>query len=389
VKDALRPVTSDSSIARMWNRIDARGRAPSSRRTGRTWALATAAAALAAVAVAMLWPSRSAPARGPILLADGASWGVVDKAQDLRFGDGSVITLAPGSLIDPLSNSADAVVVQQARGVVTYDIAPHHRRWTIECGAVSVEVVGTRFRVERDEHHVRVDVSRGVVLVRGARVPDHVARLTVGMHLDVATDDVASVTPPTVTTDPVASVAPPIATVSAPPPPRPAHAAVAQPAAASTNATWRQLAAAGANDDAYATLGQGGVASAAKTASVEELFALADVARLSGHAAEAIDPLQRIVDHHADDARASLAALTLGRIQLRALDEPREAAAWLATAITLGLPAGLTEETYALQIEALSRAGDRAAARRAYARFVERFPSSTRTAELQRWIADP
>src|SRR5262249_29304756 len=143
-----------------------------------------------------VWPSQSASPRGPVLLADGASWGVVQAAQDLLLNDGSVITLAPGSRLDPLSNSADAVVVQQARGLVTYDIAPHQRRWTIECGAVSVEVVGTHFRIERDEHHVRVDVMRGVVLVRGARVPDHVARLTAGMHVDVATDEVASVPRP-------------------------------------------------------------------------------------------------------------------------------------------------------------------------------------------------
>jgi transmembrane sensor len=373
VKRALRDEISERDVARMWNRIEARGRLRLRLRASRTWALAALAAAGAVVAVAIGWPSRDHGHRGPIALADGATWGTLRArgAERVLLDDGSTLALATGAVVEPLDNTETAVVVKQARGIVTYDIAPHHRRWTIECGAVSVEVIGTSFVVDRDDGRVRIDVMRGVVLVRGAGVPDHVVRLSAGMHIDVATEQR------------VVTASEPARAASAPPAPPapPSRAGTASPSPA-----WHELAARGANDAAYATLGQGGVASAARSASVDELFALADVARLSGHAAEAVDPLRRIIDDHPHDARAPLAALALGRIQLRSLAMPGAAARTVARAIDLGVPADLAEDASALHVEALARAGKHAAARAEYARFIERFGVGPRTDELGRWI---
>jgi transmembrane sensor len=153
--------------------------------------------------------------------------------------------------------------------------------------------------------------------------------------------------------------------------------------------TWRELAAMGKNDKAYVELGPDGIASKAKGASIDDLFTLADVARLSGHAVEAVDPLQRIVTEHPSDGRASLAALTLGRIQLRSLGMSTAAARSLEKAIALGVPSGLSEDTQALLIEALSRAGERGRARAAYAEFTARFPESQKSAELSVWVREP
>jgi hypothetical protein len=152
---------------------------------------------------------------------------------------------------------------------------------------------------------------------------------------------------------------------------------------------WRELAARGENEEAYAALGRGGVAEASLSASVEDLFALADVARLSGHPREAAPPLERILDEHSSDPRAPLAALTLGRVQLRSLAAPTAAAQSVRRALVLGVPAGLTEDAYALLVESLSRAGDAAGARAAYAQLLERAPGSERAAELRRWVHDP
>ncbi|HEX7453419.1 MAG TPA: hypothetical protein VF294_14090, partial [Polyangiaceae bacterium] len=142
------------------------------------------------------------------------------------------------------------------------------------------------------------------------------------------------------------------------------------------NETWRQLAARGENQKAYAELGKGGIALEAQSASVTDLFALADVARLSGHPAEAVGPLERILAHQPTDARAALAALTLGRIQLRSLSQPAAAAQSLQQALSLNVPTGLAEDTYALLVESLSRSGNAGAAREAYAQYAERFPES-------------
>jgi transmembrane sensor len=122
---------------------------------------------------------------------------------------------------------------------------------------------------------------------------------------------------------------------------------------------------------------------------VEDLFALADVARLSGHAQEAVSPLDRIVAEHSSDPRAPLAALTLGRIQLRSLGMPAASARSVQRALALGVPEGLADDAQGLLIESLSRAGDAEGARAAYARFLARSPGSPRAAELRKWVRDP
>ena len=80
-----------------------------------------------------------------------------------------------------------------------------------------------------------------------------------------------------------------------------------------------------------------------KRLGIADLFALADVARLSGHPAEAVAPLQRIVDGFAADRQAPLAAFALGRLQLDDLDQPRAAAASFSRALELGAPQSLRD----------------------------------------------
>jgi transmembrane sensor len=163
----------------------------------------------------------------------------------------------------------------------------------------------------------------------------------------------------------------------------------ATPSAAVASETWRQFAARGENQKAYAELGQGGIALESQSASVTDLFALADVARLSGHPKEAVGPLERILSQQSTDARAPLAALTLGRVQLRSLGTPAAAAQSLQQALALGVPAGLAEDTYALLVESCSRSGNSEATRQAYSRYIARFPQSPRATELRKWLRDP
>ena len=55
----------------------------------------------------------------------------------------------------------------------------------ISTALASVEVIGTRFSVERAEDLVRVRVERGVVLVRSTHLRDGVARVEAGEGLDI------------------------------------------------------------------------------------------------------------------------------------------------------------------------------------------------------------
>jgi transmembrane sensor len=379
IKRELRDELDAAAVARMWSRIDARGRAQSRHTPGRKLVLAVAGVACAVVVTVIAWPRTDQPRRGPVALASGESWGTEDAKLELQvsLNDGSRITLAAGSLVEPLANSDSEVVLKQTRGDVTYDIAPHGpRRWTIECGAVSVEVIGTSFRIDRNAQRVHVEVMRGIVLVRGADVPDHVMRLTAGMHADVPNAALAigrSAPPPAAASDAVAT----------------AGAQGPQSPEAHAEPPVRSMARAhDAAEPAHTQPAHDAAATAATPATVDGLLALADVARISGHPADAVDPLERILADHADDPRAPLAALTLGRIQLRSLGEPARAARALQRAVALRLPEGLEEDASALLIEALSRAGDVVAARQAYDQFVARFPDSPRRNELQPWIRD-
>jgi transmembrane sensor len=116
----------------------------------------------------------------------------------------------------------------------------------------------------------------------------------------------------------------------------------------------------------------------------DDLFALADIARLSGHADEAVAPLERLLELYPSNPRAAVAALTLGRIQL-AQGRPAQAAVALTRALAIGAPAGLEQDTYARLVEAQARAGQHARARASAQRYIERFPNGNRRAEVERW----
>jgi transmembrane sensor len=170
----------------------------------------------------------------------------------------------------------------------------------------------------------------------------------------------------------------------------PAARAPTRPAASvAASPVWRELARRGDNVGAYAELGPGGVARAARSAQVEDLFALADVARLSGHPADAVEPLERVVAEYPSDPRAPLAAFTIGRVELESLAAPGAAARAFEQALALGIPGGLAEDAYVYLAEARARSGDRAGAARAYQDYGVRFPGGRRAPDVRRWTTDP
>jgi transmembrane sensor len=368
----------------MWNRIEARARLKNARRPGRRRVALGGTAVVVLVGILGLTLLRHPPHlshgsyTGPLLEADGSLFHGVHTAQKpavLALNDGSTISLDERTDIESLDNSATMVVVEQPRGTVLYDISPGGpRRWTIDCGLAVVEVVGTTFRVERTESRLVVEVMRGTVLVHGARVPEGATRLTAGMRLELS--DAPRNAPPI--SDPVSPpvAAPASATRSMSPPDLPAK-----------RSTWRELAKRGEHDQAYAELGPDGLARASNAASVDDLLELADVARLSGHPREAVAPLESVIEQHAADTRASLAAFTLGRVQMESLRAPMAAARAFEKAIALGVPGGLLEDAYAHLAESRSKAGDEAGAKAAYLEYVARFPRGAKEKEVRRWVS--
>ena len=155
--------------------------------------------------------------------------------------------------------------------------------------------------------------------------------------------------------------------------------------ARTTAATWRSIARTGAYDLAYDSLGSSTVArEATRTQSAEGLWALSEVARLSGHPSEAVAPLQRLLETHGADSQAPVAAFTLGRVQLNSLHNPAAAAVAFERAISLGVPSALEQNAYVLLVQARTAAGDRVGAQDAARRYRERFPTGEQLSAVQR-----
>jgi transmembrane sensor len=389
----LREDADAAGLERVWRGVQRR-RAERARRAPHVRWVGGLAVAAAVLLVAIAWRGRGqgdrsaaiAPDRGALALAGGGEIGSLlaeSAARDVPLADGSRILLDAGTAIEPLQNGPTEFSALVARGRATFDVRPGGpRRWVLECGLATVEVVGTRFTVERAAHVVRVSVERGIVLVRGERVRDRVQRLTAGDSLDVDDGLLSALAPPRTDDAPAVSAVAALAPVRAP-----SVAASTHVAAAARE--WRGLEQSGDHAAAYAELGPAGIASASKGASVEDLLALADVARLSGHPADAVVPLSRVVAEHADDPTAPLAAFTLGRLQLDALGQPAPAAEAFSRALELGLPQSLQEDVYARLVEARARAGDMAGAREAAQQYEARFPAGKRLAEVRRRTGGP
>jgi transmembrane sensor len=119
---------------------------------------------------------------------------------------------------------------------------------------------------------------------------------------------------------------------------------------------------------------------------VNDLLALADVARLSGHPAEAVAPLERILAEFARDSQAPLAAFALGRLELDSLGRARAAALAFRKALDLGIPQALREDVLARLVEACARSGDVGAAGRAADDYRHEFPSGRYARAIDGWL---
>jgi transmembrane sensor len=371
LKKHLRDVVDEATLDRIWTRID--GGVPAARRIRPMVAgLVLAAGALAAV-VALVRRDD-----GPLRFEDGRSLVAVDASAGgavVSLSDGSRIELGAGARFEPLESSGTTFVASLREGSASFDVRPGGpRHWQVECGLATVDVVGTRFSCARVPGRLLVSVERGVVLVRGERVPGRARRLAAGEALDIVETPVAAASAPVSS---IGDVGPTLA-------PAPASKDDAQAGAERrARPVWRELARTGRNREAFATLGSLGVRRETERLGVADLLALADVARLSGHPAEAVVPLERVLTTFERDPQAPLAAFALGRLELDSLGRPRRAVFALERALALGVPRSLDEDVRARLVEAQARAGDVAAARDGARAYLEAFPKGRHRAEME------
>lgn len=382
-----------TSRARLFRQVRARIERPKTRAIPRRLLVACALlGTLACLRVA--WPAfQHQDPRGLALVgADGKPFGPLETGSQgrvIRLSDASEIRLAPFARVEPLLSSATRFELLLRRGSAEFSVTPGGpRRWLVEAGAASVEVVGTVFRVTRRAESVSVSVSRGAVLVRGEQVHGWVRRLSAGQRLDVPAQPTArmdSVRPPSPpdlrarqdTTAPTAAVDTSGQRVASGSPPAPERQRTP-----STRNRRRVAIAAPLFDsqadphDSYDSLGPAGMARATMQASsIESLLELADIARLSGHPQDAVAPLNRALDAFRSSPQAGLAAFTLGRVLLEQLSAPAAAAEAFERAISLYLPRSLLSDCYRRLAEAYDRAGNVSARDAVAERYRSAFPS--------------
>lgn len=388
VRELVGDALDQEAIDRGFRTIARRRAAKPSLRARRSFAFVAVAAAVAAC-FALFFALRAPGSAGPLARVDGAPFDAIEAAAAgaavrAVLSDGSEIEVAPGGRVVTVGNDGGRVIAMLERGQATVHVQKGGpRAWTFECGLATVEVVGTRFVLNRSGDALRVEVTEGVVLVRGDHVPDRARRVVAGESIEVRGTTAAA---------PSAAPGPALDPVPMPAPSASASSAAPTPSASSSAASgtgWRDLAKSGDYRKAYDALGDGGVGAIAASSGVDDLFVLADVARLSGHPGEAVGPLERIVREHAGDGRAALAALTLARLRLDSLGQAGRAAADFETALALGLPAALQDDAMGRAVEARFRSGDQEGGRRTGERYLARFPNGRHAPAVHKLLGDP
>jgi transmembrane sensor len=304
----------------------------------------------------------SPPAAAPAFADDG---------QTVRFADGSRVVRAAEAALRVSAAGPSLARVDLAAGRARFEIARRPgRTFRVDAGAVTVEVLGTAFFVERAADRAQVGVSHGRVMVRWPGGSRTLAAGEAGWF--------PPATAPATAAAPTAA-APGAAPLEVAPPPRP------RPPAAPPGA-WRRLARAGQHARAYDALEAAGGAGAVKDEPADLLLA-ADVARLGGHPARAVAPLRALVARFPRDPLAPVAAFTLGR--LLAAEAPAQAARAFEDARRLAPTGGLAEDALARAAEAWARAGDEGRARALARAYLEAYPRGRRATDLAPLAAPP
>ena len=254
----------------------------------------------------------------------------------------TAIPLSPDSRVTIVSD--DPAVVALAAGAARFEVGARELR--VIAGGVSIVALSAKFAASRSEQRVRVEVIEGSVRVRW---DDRERELAAGQTASF--------------------------------PPERARRAK-QPIVPSAIASWRDLARDGEFAKANAALV---LPDAPPVRDVpDDLLLVADVKRLTHHAAEAVAPLRQILRDHVSDPRAPLAAFTLGRVLLD-LDRAGEAAEAFAQADALAPDGPLAEDAIARQVEALARDGNTALAHQVAERYVSRFPDGRKLRSVRRF----
>ena len=289
-----------------------------------------------------------------------------------KFSDGSILTVRKGTALFLSENSEKTVRFSLEQGRAHFNIEPGGpRQWRVDVGMLYITVLGTVFTVEKDDSLVTVSVERGVVSVHGENVRQGGEKLVAGQSVHLALKEAGQL--PSELEPKETQLQDTEAPDSAPKKQR------------AEQSMWKIHATAGNYTEAFAELGPSGVAEAArKSNKTDELFQLADVARFSGHPAEAESPLLQILNT-AGPSEAGMAAYTLGRLYLGQISHPDKAVTMFEKALSLELPEALRETALINLTDALRRLGNSEWADSASA-YLDQYPNGRYRKQAEGWL---
>jgi TolA-binding protein len=381
-----------------------------SRRPVLPWAVSAVGAAAAALALVLFLTSTPtvAPAVTFRVGTDQQQGSVgtyyhapsTEQQFELRFSDGSVVTLEPGggARVAEARPHGATVLLEAGRARVKVERLPQ-ADWLIAAGPYTVEVVGTSFEVgwTVSSGVLNVAMLHGSVLVRGPGIETGV-RLNKGERFvsqtsnrverssgkntqasdDRSADDKASAEESEALQD-----SPDRAS-------RPESGKVlTKPERSATRnkepASWQELAARGNYKAIVAQAKEAGLASILNSANAARLGILADAARYTGRTGLAEQVLLKLRERFPGSGRAQSAAFVLGRLRDGQGDRA-DALSWYEVYLRESPAGPLAAEAQGRRMLSLHALGRSEAAAEAARQYLERFPSGAYARHAQQLI---
>jgi len=310
----------------------------------------------------------------------------------IGFSDGSSLLLAPASAarVTETDKHGARVVLESGHAAVQV-VHRADTEWHLRAGPFDVQVTGTRFDLEWKNSVGELDLAmeEGRVVVSGGCLT-RPQELATGEHLVASTltsrwevssgGSIVAASPTTLAPPPaVPRATPPTPEMLEPtdptPPGEPRSALGSAEAAPARSETWRDSLSRGEYREAVAMLDENAWAQAVQSASVSDLMALANAARLSDdftHASQALLGLRRRFPR---DGRAKVAAFTLGRIAFDHGHAYGDAAGWFRRYLAEAPNGNLAREASGRLIEAYQLSGSRAEANDSARTYLREYPT--------------
>jgi ferric-dicitrate binding protein FerR (iron transport regulator) len=288
----------------------------------------------------------------------------------LTFSDGTAFTVAPRSQLTVTDVAAQGAGVVLNEGALVAAVVPRARsRWRVQAGPYTVAVTGTRFTVEWHprSRSFQLTLQEGAVTVFGPSFGPNGRRVTPQETLRAGPEPPPA--PP-----PIAAPAS-VAHLGAAAPAsgeRPGAAAVRQAPAA--RSTWKRLAQTGRYADALAAAEEEGFAEICRGAPATDLLLLGNAARFAQQPERAERAFRAARARRGTSHESAVAAFELGRLSHDVGRRYRDSADWFALYLREEPAGALAHEAVGRRMEALHRAGDRQAARRAAEAYLGLYP---------------